>query len=277
MSLSSQIEWTEATWNPTVGCSKKSPGCRGCYAIRQVHRLAHNPHPQVSSANSGLTVLRNGALQWTGKVRLIESRLSIPVKRRKPTTYFVNSLSDLFHPSLPDSAIAEVFRVMYRCNWHTFQILTKHGETHGRMVQTMRRIVQDFGPMRANIWMGVSVENRAAVSRIDLLRQVPAAVRFISFEPLLENLGPLDLPGIALAIIGGESGKGARPCDPAWIRSIVQQARAQHVAPFVKQLGRYPIGLKLDSSKGSDIDEWPLDLQVRQLPAKEVMSRAAQT
>jgi protein gp37 len=264
MSLNSPIEWTQATWNPTLGCSKCSAGCKLCYAIKVVHRLASNPNPKIAAANAGLTVIQNGQVNWTGKVRMVPARLCIPLRRKKPTTYFVNSLSDLFHPSLSDEDIAEVFKVMHRANWHRFQVLTKHGETDARLPAIMKRIFATFGPM-PHVWFGVSVEDRAHLGRIDLLRNLPrtfecppmsasfeiAPVRFLSLEPLLEDLGPLDLTGIHWVIVGGESGgKGARPMRPAWVRSIRDQCIAAGVPFFFKQWGVWTPGENVDRQKG---------------------------
>jgi len=243
MSSKSKIEWTEATWNPTLGCSKISPGCKGCYAIAQVHRMAGNPNQKIAAANAGLTVIQGGQANWTGEVRLIADRLDIPLRRKKPTVYFVNSLSDLFHHGLAPEEIAEVFKVMYRANWHTFQILTKHGAGEDElMVQIMQRIVATFGPVPSHIWLGVSVESKEYLPRIDVLRRTPASVRFLSLEPLLEDLGELDLRGIDWVIAGGESRLKDRPLHPDWVRSIHKQCVAAGVPFFFKQWGEWSPG-----------------------------------
>lgn len=232
MSSISKIEWTDATWNPMLGCSKISPGCKGCYAINHVHRMAGNPNPKMSAANAGLTVIQNGHPNWTGKVRLIPERLSIPVRRLKPTTYFVNSLSDLFHESVPYRDIDRVFLAMAAANWHRFQILTKRSER-------MAAYPQQFGlsGYLPWVWLGVSVESREHLGRIDDLRRTPAAVRFLSLEPLLEDLGQLDLTGIHWVIVGGESGPGARPMHPDWVWNIRRQCYWAKVPFFFKQWG----------------------------------------
>jgi protein gp37 len=292
------IEWTRDdqgnpghTWNPVLGCSKISPGCKNCYAINHVHRMAHNPNPTIKAANEGLTIIEGGHPNWTGKVRLIPERLDVPLKKRKPTRYFVNSLSDLFHESLPEESIDLVFAAMANAHWHTYQVLTKRA---ARMLQyfsernshlEMTRCFRNFrdyadpvGPWPLpNVHLGVSVESREYLSRIDHLRKAPAAVRFLSLEPLLEDLGQLDLSGIHWVIVGAESGRGARRVDLEWVRSIVRQCRDAEVACFVKQLGKHPydeaIGAFGDgaqeitlSGKGGDMQEWPGRLRVREFP-----------
>ena len=274
--MSTHIQWTEETWNPVVGCSKVSEGCRNCYAIRGAHRLAGNPNPKIRSVYEGLTVIQNGAPNWTGTVRLIPERLEEPLRRRKPTTYFVNSMSDLFHESLPDEAIDQVFAVMALCPQHTFQVLTKRAKRmrgwfakpkqpgwvwrQGYVQAAAKRldptyVMQDRDWPLPHVWLGVSVEDQAtADERIPVLLQTPAAVRFVSYEPAL---GPVEfrpwlrgrglfppgkdtLPALDWLIIGGESGPGARPFDIAWVRSVIAQCRAAGVAVFCKQLGADP-------------------------------------
>lgn len=250
-----KIEWVRGadgmrgeTWNPVVGCSKISPGCKNCYAIRHVHRMAGNPNPKIRAANEGLTVLNGsfsisasqkanrGTPNWTGKVRLIPERLEIPRRRRKPTTFFVNSLSDLFHEDLPEEHIDRVFDVMMQAPQHRYQILTKRSR---RMMDHMTCGTLAgkafYGRPPDWIWLGVSVESKDYLHRIDDLRSTPAAVRFLSLEPLLEDLGPLNLEGIAWVIVGGESGKGARPMDIRWVRSIRDQCVRAGVPFFFKQ------------------------------------------
>ena len=293
MSSNSKIAWTDATWNPVVGCSKVSPGCKHCYAINHVHRMAGNPNPKIAAANEGLTVIEGGYPNWTGKVRLIPERLSIPMKRRKPTRYFVNSLSDLFHKELPDEDIDKVVSVMALCPRHTFQILTKRSERminywcaaectlrnaevsaaaktlstsirpfalpSERIFETRRIALGEAWKIYAwplpNVWLGVSVESRKYLSRIDHLRQTPAAVRFLSLEPLLEDLGQLDLTGIDWVIVGGESGPGARPMHPDWVRSIRDQSVAAGVPFFFKQWGAYcPFPIIDDKKRDNFVD-----------------------
>jgi len=242
MSEKSSIGWTDATWNPVLGCSKISPGCKKCYAIPQVHRLAGNPNPKVKAANAGLTVINGNGPNWTGKVRLVEERLDIPLRNRRPTTYFVNSLSDWLHESLDFPTINKLWLTMRACQQHRFQLLTKRAERLPEFVRwTYRGSDHQAHAERAasNVWLGVSVESREYLSRIDHLRQTPAAVRFLSLEPLLEDLGTVDLTGIHWVIVGGESGPEARPMHPDWVRSIREQCIAAGVPFFFKQNGEY--------------------------------------
>lgn len=228
--------------------------------------MAGNPNPTMASANAGLTVLQGELLTWTGQVRLVERRLSIPARNKKPSMYFVNSLSDLFHPSLPDAQVLDVFSAMYRAPWHTYQILTKHGETRGRLISMMRMVERELGPVPRNVWLGMSVEDRARKSRIGILREAPAGLRFLSVEPLLEDLGTLPLDSVDWVIVGGESGGKARPCDVTWIRRIVAECRSAGVPVFVKQLGSRPVGAVVKDRKGGAMEEWPEDLRVREMP-----------
>lgn len=228
------IQWTEKSWNPVRGCSRVSEGCRNCYAERQAARFCADDH----SAFHGFVQIANGHPQWTGKVELIGDRLLDPMRRRKPSMIFVNSMSDLFHEALPDEAIAEVFRAMYKADWHTYQILTKRAD---RLALLMPRLVATFGIM-PQVWLGVSVENQAtADARIPLLVMAPAALRFISYEPAL---GPVDftrfrLDQLHLIIAGGESGAAARPPDPAWMRSARDQCAKAGLHFFFKQWGEW--------------------------------------
>ena len=223
MSTNSRIEWTEQTWNPTVGCTKISAGCKHCYAETMAHRLQA----------MGIPGYDNGF-----RLRLVPDRLGEPLTRKKPTVYFVNSMSDLFHEKVPFDYIRRVFDVMTEADQHTFQILTKRP---GRMARFCRRI-----EVPGHIWLGTSVENRRhGVPRISTLRQIDAPVRFLSIEPLLEDLGPLDLSGIGWVIVGGESGPGARPMQPAWVDSIKTQCDRARVPFFFKQWGAWgPDGAK---------------------------------
>ena len=192
MSTRSNIEWTEQTWNPTVGCTKISPGCKNCYAEVMARRLQA----------IGVRGYENGF-----RLTLIPERLEQPLERRRPTVFFVNSMSDLFHEKVPFEYVGRVFDVMARAPQHTFQVLTKRAE---RMAEFCRGI-----EVPSNVWLGVSVENRKyGLPRIGLLRGVEARVRFLSVEPLLENLGQFDLTGIHWVIVGGESGRKARPMKP---------------------------------------------------------------
>lgn len=217
MSTQSRIEWTEQTWNPTVGCTKISPGCKRCYAETMARRLQA----------MGIRGYENGF-----RLTLMPERLAEPLERRKPTVYFVNSMSDLFHEKVPFEYIVGVFDVMARAPQHTFQVLTKRAE---RMAAFCRDIC-----VPPNVWLGVSVENRKhGVPRIDILRHIDAGVRFLSVEPLLEDLGRIDLTDIHWVIVGGESGHEARPMKPEWVDGIKRQCDAADVAFFFKQWGAW--------------------------------------
>ncbi|NQU45218.1 phage Gp37/Gp68 family protein, partial [bacterium] len=195
MASNSSIEWTESTWNPVTGCTKISPGCRHCYAERMSIRLQAMGQPNY----------RNGF-----ELALHEHALRLPLSRRKSQVIFVNSMSDLFHESVPDDFIRRVFGVMQEADWHSFQILTKRAERLSR--------ISGFLRWCDNIWMGVSVENGDYTYRIDLLRATQAQVKFLSLEPLIGPVPEMDLRGIDWVIAGGESGPGARALDPDWVR-----------------------------------------------------------
>ena len=239
MADQSAIEWTEATWNPVTGCDKVSPGCAHCYAERMAKRLHAMGTPNY--ANGFALTLQPQMLQ-------------APLKWRRPRKIFVNSMSDLFHPSVPTAYIREVFDVMGRAHWHQFQVLTKRSE---RLPE-----VDSALPWSPNIWMGVSVENRRFVHRIEHLRQTAAHVKFLSLEPLLGPLESLDLTGIDWVIVGGESGPRARPMDPGWVASIRDQCHDSGVAFFFKQWGgvfKSRTGRELD---GRTWDEMPVNVEV---------------
>lgn len=285
----SRIEWTQKTWNPVRGCSRVSPGCDHCYAMGQARRFDHGPG---SGAYGGLTRRRksDGAVDWSGRVRFVPEQLDVPLRRKKPTVWFVNSMSDLFHDGLTNEQIAAVFGVMAACPQHTFQVLTKRAERMRRWFEWAADSPAPSGlcafyasswldgtahagtpltkdpngwPLR-NVWLGVSAEDQQrADERIPHLLATPAAVRFVSAEPLL---GRIDLhkyvgnfcecgipqepcddwragrcrlakPRLDWVIAGGESGPKARPCAIEWIESVVAQCKAADVACFVKQLG----------------------------------------
>lgn len=229
MSQTSKIEWTEATWNPTVGCTKISQGCKHCYAESMAKRL-QAMGTQGYENGFKLTVLRN--------------RLEEPVRRKKPTVYFVNSMSDLFHKQIPDTYIEEVFDIISRCPQHTFQVLTKRGDR-------LATFFKHRTPPR-NSWVGVSVEDRRhGVPRIDALRQVDASVRFLSVEPLLQDLGEIDLTGIHWVIVGGESGPKARPMKLEWVADIKRQCEEAGVEFFFKQWGGWGADGKRRSKKAN--------------------------
>lgn len=214
MATNSPIEWTDATWNPVTGCDKISPGCTHCYAERMANRLR---------------AARNPSYQNGFELTLQPRMLTRPLEWRKPKNIFVNSMSDLFHEDVPRDYIQRVFDVMNRANWHQYQILTKRAER-------VRELSPDLEWAR-HIWMGVSVENEDYLDRIDHLRKTAAHVKFLSLEPLLGPLAKMDLQGIDWAIVGGESGPGARPVDPAWVTDIRDQCVKAGVAFFFKQWG----------------------------------------
>lgn len=269
-----------------VGCSKVSAGCQNCYAIRQAYRNAaigkEMENPGRLAYYEGLTEKRGDRVEWTGAVHFVPEALEIPLKRKKPTTWFVNSMSDLFHESVSLEQIFEIASVMLATPQHTYQILTKRPERMAQAWAEVLDLLQDavdatsitptnVNPL-PNVWLGVTVENqKAADERIPFLLQTPAAVRFLSCEPLLE---PVDLASampktggecVNWVIVGGESGHNARPIDISWIQSVVAQCQDADVPVFVKQLGSnadYPAV----SDKGDNPSEWPEDLRVRQYP-----------
>jgi protein gp37 len=236
MASNSSIEWTETTWNPITGCTKISPGCDNCYAIREAHRLAGNPSLAVRKAYKGTTRRLNDRINWTGVVRMIPSRLEQPLLWKKPRRIFVNSMSDLFHEDVPSSYVRAVADVMRRADWHTYQVLTKRARRLRLMLNTELR---NHSALK-HIWWGVSVENRQhGFPRIDDLREASVTVRFLSIEPLLEDLGEIDLTGIHWVIVGGESGPRSRPMQLAWVESIRDQCSSAGVAFFFKQWGTF--------------------------------------
>ena len=239
MSLGTSIEWTDATWNPVRGCSKVSPGCKHCYAERFAERFRGVPgHPFEQGFD----------------VRLVPKKLPDPLRWKSHRKIFVNSMSDLFHDEVPDEYIVSVCKIMEAANWHVFQILTKR---HERMSKLLAGPLRSFALM-PHIWWGVSVENRKhGLPRLRRLQATPVAVRFLSIEPLLEDLGKIDLSGIAWAIVGGESGPGARPMKTEWVRSIQRQCQRDAVPFFFKQWGgkrKSAAGRVLD---GRTYDEFP--------------------
>jgi len=219
MSIQSTIEWTDATWNPVRGCTKISPGCKHCYAERFAERFRGVPgHP----------------FEFGFDLRLIPEKLPDPLRWRTPKMIFVNSMSDLFHEGVPDEYIEAVARVMAQANWHTFQVLTKRSERLHDLLRTKLK----FGAELRNVWWGVSVEDKKyGVPRIAHLRQSGAAVKFLSIEPLIEDIGVIRLDGIDWMIVGGESGPGARPIEARWVRSLRKQCRDSGVKFFFKQWG----------------------------------------
>lgn len=239
MSDHSRIEWTDATWNPVRGCTKISPGCAHCYAATFAERFRGVPdHPYEQGFD----------------LRLVREKLADPLRWRKPRRIFVNSMSDLFHEGVPDDYIRDVADLMAAADWHTFQVLTKRAERMRQLLEGKLLPFVDLG----HIWWGVSVENcKHGLPRIEHLRAAPAAMRFLSVEPLLEDLGPLNLAGIRWVIVGGESGPGARPMEKAWVRRIRDQCRSAKVPFFFKQWGgvrRSERGRRLD---GRTYSEFP--------------------
>jgi protein gp37 len=239
MSLNSHIEWTDATWNPVRGCTKISPGCKHCYAETFAERFRGvKGHPYEQGFD----------------LRLVPEKLTEPFLWRSPKLVFVNSMSDLFHEGVPDDYIEMVCRVMTTANWHTFQVLTKRSERlrdllNGRL---------HFAAKQEHIWWGVSVEDKKyGLPRIGHLQDALARVRFLSIEPLLEGLGEFDLSGISWAIVGGESGPGARPMRKEWVVSVRDQCHEYRVPFFFKQWGgvrKKKNGRALD---GRTYDEYP--------------------
>ncbi len=214
MAQQSSIEWTGATWNPVTGCSKVSPGCKHCYAERMARRLQAIGHPHY---------------RYGFKVALHEDALDLPLRWKRPQAIFVNSMSDLYHMDVPLSFIKKVFAVMQQANWHRYQILTKRAE---RLAELSRKLL--WGP---HVWQGVTVEHPDHAYRIDLLRRTGAQVKFLSLEPLLAPMPRLNLRGINWAIVGGESGPGARPMQEEWVFDIRERCREAGVAFYFKQWG----------------------------------------
>jgi protein gp37 len=227
MAGSSDIEWTEATWNPIAGCKIVSPGCTNCYAMRMAARLQAMGMPKYAG-----TTRKSGRRHvWTGRVNTDAKALSAPLQWRKPQRIFVNSMSDLFQEKADEGFIQQVWRVMERAHWHSFQVLTKRPE---RMLQILSK--PDFPALR-NVWLGTSVESKDYLDRIDILRRVPAHVRFVSFEPLLGPIIDPNLSDIHWAIVGGESGPRARPMEPWWAEELRDSCQLHGVAFFFKQWG----------------------------------------
>ncbi len=236
-----QIEWTDATWNPVAGCSIITAGCTNCYAMQMARRL----EAMGVEKYAGLTRKSGKRAIWNGVVREDRDALAIPYGWRKPRKIFVNSMSDLFHEAVSDAFIVDVWRVMRETPHHNYQILTKRPD---RMADVVSRAVPDVLP---NVWLGTSVEDADVVGRIDDLRRVPAAIRFISFEPLIGAVGEVDLTNIHWAIVGGESGLNARPIREAWIDEIHARCDAYSVAFFFKQWGTWGKDNKKRSKKAN--------------------------
>lgn len=252
MSDNSKIEWTDATWNPVRGCTKVSPGCAHCYAETFAERFRGVPdHP----------------FEFGFDMRLIPEKLADPIRWSKPKKIFVNSMSDLFHEGVPDDYIEKICRVMLAANWHTYQILTKRADRLASLLQgKLKNAAQ-----ASHIWWGVSVENRTyGLPRIDMLRKSKVNVAFLSVEPLLEDLGRINLGGVSWVIVGGESGPGARPMNIEWVREIRNQCEQSGAAFFFKQWGgirKSETGRTLD---GKTYNEFP---KVPQLHATAILER----
>lgn len=214
MALATSIEWTEATWNPVTGCTKISPGCKHCYAERMAKRLK---------------AMGQKNYKYGFALTLQPHALELPLRWKQPQMIFVNSMSDLFHDRVPEDYIQEVFATMRRAHWHQFQVLTKRSQ---RLRQLGDRI-----DWPSNVWMGVSVENANYKHRIADLQATSAKTRFLSLEPLIGELGELDLRGVDWVIVGGESGPGARPMQTAWVLDVKRQCEAASVPFFFKQWG----------------------------------------
>jgi protein gp37 len=239
MSVNSKIEWTDVTWNPLRGCQKVSPGCKHCYAEAFAERFRGVPgHPYEQGFD----------------LRFVPEKITEPFRWSHPHMVFVNSMSDLFQDGVPDEFIVKVCRVMEAANWHTYQILTKRATR-------MRQLLNDELSFAANcphIWWGVSVENKTVgLPRIRTLRHTSARIRFLSIEPLLEDLGPLDLHNIDWVIVGGESGPGARPMELTWVESVRSQCKASDIPFFFKQWGGINKSKTGRTLNGRTYDEYP--------------------
>ena len=226
MSITSKIEWTEATWNPITGCTKCSEGCRHCYAATLAKRL----HAM------GNVRYKNGF-----EVTVHRDLFDRPLEWKKPKMIFVNSMSDIFHEDISDEDILQIFMTMNKASWHTFQVLTKRPERLEKLNSSI-----NWTP---NIWMGVTVENKGALKRCDILRKCNAQIKFISAEPLLESIAEIDLTGIDWLIVGGESGAGCRPLDKQWVVELRDAANKANVPFFFKQWGGFH-----HSKAGSELD-----------------------
>jgi protein gp37 len=249
----SAIQWTEATWNPTTGCDRISPGCDNCYALTLAARLKAMGQPKYQA---------DGDQRTSGpgfRLTLHPDALDIPLRWRQGRHIFVNSMSDLFHPDVPVGFLADVLDVAHRTPQHTYQVLTKRSKRLAELADQL-----DWPP---NVWIGVSIENDRYAFRARHLAEVPAEVRFLSCEPLIGAVPSLDLGGIDWMIVGGESGTNARPLDLAWVRDLREQCTESNVAFFVKQLGTgWSLAAGHGRSHGGEPEVWPADLRVRQMP-----------
>lgn len=257
MSDHSKIEWTDATWNPLRGCTKISPGCKHCYAETFAERFRGvKGHPYEQGFD----------------LRLVPEKLSEPFTWSGPRTAFVNSMSDLFQPEVPDEYIEDVAKVMVEANWHTYQVLTKRSDRLMSLLSTKLKFAAGY----RHIWWGVSVEDQKyGLPRVDHLRSAPAAIRFLSIEPLLQDLGEFDLSGIHWAIVGGESGPGARPMEKAWVDRILKLCKKQKVDFFFKQWGGVQKSKTGRTLNGRTFDDMPERI-VSPIPVRNVrLAKAA--
>lgn len=254
MSDGSTIEWTDATWNPVRGCVKVSPGCKHCYAQVFAERWRGLPdHPYGQGFD----------------LRLVPEKLEEPLRWRKPRRIFVNSMSDLFQTGVDTPFIRRVFETMNRASWHTYQLLTKRADRMRSICSSLPRQLVE----QPQIWLGVSVEDRKyGLPRIDQLRDTPAAVRFLSIEPLLEDLGRIDLRGMDWVIVGGESGPGARPMHESWALSLLEQCQSAGVPFFFKQWGGVRKGRTGRTLRGRTYDEFPI-VAAETAPRPRLMER----
>lgn len=252
MAGTSEIEWTDVTWNPVAGCTIASSGCTNCYAMRMAARLQAMGHNKYE----GTTRKSGERYVWTGRVNIDPSSLSAPMEWRRPKRIFVNSMSDLFHPDVPSDFIKQVWAVMEECPHHHFQVLTKRPDRMAAMIATSALM-----PLQ-NVWLGTSVENAEVASRVEHLSGIEGATLFISFEPLIGEIIEIDLRKVHWAIVGGESGPRSREMDPAWVDRLHDICRRDDVAFFFKQWGgknKKATGRELH---GRTYDEYPLDLDV---------------
>lgn len=251
MAGASEIEWTDVTWNPVAGCNIASSGCSNCYAMRMAARLQAMGHDKYR----GTTRKSGGRYVWTGRVNVDNSSLSAPLEWRRPKRIFVNSMSDLFHPDVPNSFIRKVWDIMAECSHHHFQVLTKRPD---RMADMFASGLLE--PLQ-NVWLGTSVEGAEVTYRVDHLAKIEGATLFVSFEPLIAEIAEIDLRKIHWAIVGGESGPRARPMEAAWVERLYQICRRDDVAFFFKQWGgrnKKAAGRKLHDRT---YEEYPLDLE----------------
>lgn len=252
MAGASDIEWTDATWNPVAGCTIISPGCTNCYAMRMAARL----DAMGLKKYSGTTRKSGGRAVWTGKVRLDVDSLSAPSRWRKPRRVFVNSMADLFHERVPIDFVHRVWDVMEEARQHSFQVLTKRPD---RLAEFLDQRVS----LKQNVWVGTSVENASYLWRLDALRRARALIKFVSFEPLLDRIASPDLNEIDWIIVGGESGPGARRMEPIWVDDLYRAARKFNAAFFFKQWGGPQKKKTGRTFKGREWSEFPSTNELR--------------